>query len=86
MPLLYVIVFLALGKKEDEGEDKREKLRNRDCPPYTVHTEEYRKYKNRRGLKNQRSHERYCCGETAPLLRAVKNDEVKILKPASRNE
>ena len=62
MPLLYVIVFLALGKKEDEGEDKCEKLRNRDCPPYTVHTKEYRKYKNRRGLKNQRSHKRYCCG------------------------
>lgn len=62
MPLLYVIVFLALGKKEDEGEDKREKLRNRDCPPYTVHAEKYRKYKNRRGLKNQRSHERYCRG------------------------
>ena len=40
MPLLYVIVFLTLGKKEDEGEDKREKLRNRDCPPYTVHAEE----------------------------------------------
>ena len=57
---LHIMIFLALGKKEDEGEDKRENLRNRDCPPYTVHAEKYRKYKNRRGLKNHRSHERYC--------------------------
>ena len=38
--ILHIMIFLAFGEEEGEGEEKGERFRNRDCPPYAVHAEE----------------------------------------------
>ena len=45
--VLHIMILFTLGKEEDEGKNECENFRNRDCPLNAVHTEKYRKDKNR---------------------------------------
>lgn len=70
--VLHIMILFTLGKEEDKGENECENFRNRDCPPNAVHAEKYRKDKNRRGLKDQRSHKRYRCRNRTVVKRSEK--------------
>lgn len=79
------MIDFSFGRKESKGYDARAGFRDRDCKPDAVYADKQWKYDYGQSLKDQRAEERDACGDSS-VIRAVKNPDANILKPASRKE